>query len=110
MAGRTGEGGLASDPARVAADPRYIALTRRRGRLGAGLAVVMIAAYFGFILLIAFDKALLGTPVAGGATTLGIPLGIGLLLLAVALTGVYVRRANAEFDALTAAIRAEHGR
>jgi uncharacterized membrane protein (DUF485 family) len=83
--------------ARIAEDPRYRELVRRRGRFA--------LAYFGFVLLIAFDKALLARPIGRGVTSLGIPLGLAVILLAVLLTGVYVGRANRDFDAVTAALR-----
>jgi uncharacterized membrane protein (DUF485 family) len=92
---------------RVADDPRYKALVRRRGRFTGLLTAVMLAAYFGFILLIAFDKPLLARPIGRGVTSLGIPLGLGVILLAILLTGLYVRRANRDFDAVTAALREE---
>ena len=95
--------------ARVAADPRYAALLRRRGGFTVWLTAVMLLAYFGFVLAIAFDKALLARPlVAGGVTSLGIPVGLGLILLAILLTGLYVRRANAEYDAVITALVREH--
>jgi uncharacterized membrane protein (DUF485 family) len=47
---------------------------------------------------------LLGTPVGTGTTTIGIPLGVGVILAAFILSGLYVRRANSEFDAKTQAI------
>jgi uncharacterized membrane protein (DUF485 family) len=95
--------------ARVAADPRYRALVRQRGRFTAALTAVMLLAYFGFVLVIAFDKALLARPVASGAvTSIGIPVGLGLILLAVLLTGLYVGRANASYDAAVEALRADH--
>eukprot|EP01035_Chromulina_nebulosa_P035795 gene35795-48134_t len=90
------------DIARIAADPRYQVLMRRRGRFAWLLTAIMLAAYFGYILLIAFDKAFLAQPIAGGVTSLGIVIGFGIILLAIALTGLYVHRANTEFDALMA--------
>ena len=92
---------------RVADDPRYRALVRRRGRFTWTLTAVMLAAYFGYILLIAFDKPLLARPIGRGVTSLGIPLGLGVILLAILLTALYVRRANRDFDAVTAALREE---
>ncbi|WCM27040.1 DUF485 domain-containing protein [Sphingomonas sp. QA11] len=86
--------------ARVAADPRYLALTRRRGRFTWTLTCIMLVAYFGFILLIAFDKSLLAAPIGSGVTSIGIPVGLGVILLAIGLTGLYVRRANRDYDAL----------
>jgi uncharacterized membrane protein (DUF485 family) len=93
--------------ARIAEDPRYRALVRRRGRFTLILTCVMLAAYFGYVLLIAFDKALLARPIGRGVTSIGIPLGLGVILLAILLTGLYVRRANRDFDAVTAALREE---
>ena len=61
------------------------------------LASIMLFAYFGFILLIAFNKELLATKISKGLT-LGIPVGLGIILLAWALTGIYVRWANKHYD------------
>lgn len=95
---------------RIADDPRYRHLVRARGRFGWLLSAIMVAAYVGFILLVAFDKAFLAQPiVAGGVTSLGILIGFGLILLAILLTGLYVLRANRDYDAALAALRAEHG-
>jgi uncharacterized membrane protein (DUF485 family) len=95
--------------ARIAADPRYGALLQRRGRFTLALTAVMLAAYFGFILLVAFDKTLLARPIhPGGVTSLGIVLGFSLILLAIALTGIYVYRANRDFDAAVAALVRDH--
>jgi uncharacterized membrane protein (DUF485 family) len=98
-------GGDAARYDEVLADPRYQRLVRRRGRFTWALTIVMLVAYFGYIALIAFDKALLARSIGGGATSLGIPVGVGLILLAVLLTGLYVRRANREFDPLVKALR-----
>ncbi len=100
-----GDGAARSE--RIRAHPAYQALVRRRRRLAWTLTAIMCVAYFGYILLIAFDKALLATPIAGGATTLGIPIGFGLILLGIALTGYYVRIANRDHDALLAQVVAE---
>lgn len=94
----------------VADDPRYRRLVRRRTRLSGALTATMLAAYLGYILLVAFDKPLLARSLSGGATSIGIPVGLGVILLAIALTGLYVHRANREFDAELAAIVAEAGR
>ncbi len=83
---------------RIRRDPEFVALARRRSRLAWGLSAVMAAIYFGFILAVAFAPEWLATPVGAGATTLGIPLGLGVILSAFVLTGVYVRRANKDFD------------
>ena len=87
--------------ARIQANPKYQALKDRRTKFGWTLTVIMLIAYFGYIGLIAFDKAFLARPIGPGVTSLGIPVGIGLILLTILLTGVYVWRANGEYDRLT---------
>ncbi|MGX7926880.1 DUF485 domain-containing protein [Tsuneonella sp. HG094] len=91
--------------AQIAADPRYQALLARRSRFTWMLTVIMLAAYFGYILLIAFNKQLLSRPIGESTTTVGIPIGLGLILLGIFLTGVYVRRANSDFDPIVESIR-----
>lgn len=91
---------------RIKNDPDYIHLVRVRSRFAWILTIVMLVIYFGFVLVIAFDPSLLGTPLsAGSVTTIGIPIGVGVILSAFILTGIYVRRANSEFDELTRRIK-----
>jgi uncharacterized membrane protein (DUF485 family) len=87
--------------ARVQGDPAFASLVARRTRFRWLLTGLILLAYFGYIGLIAFDKSFLAQPIGGGATSLGIPVGIALIVFTVALTGVYVWRANGEFDRLT---------
>ncbi len=87
---------------RIASHPAYQRLRRSRNRLGWALTALMLLGYYGYIGLIAFDKAFLATPIGPGKiTTLGIPLALGLMVFTIAITGIYVRRANKEFDQLT---------
>lgn len=89
-------------------DPRYIELVSRRSRLAWSLSAVMLAIYFGYVLLIAFRRDLLARPIGEGVTSLGIPLGIGVILAGIALTGIYVHRANRDYDPLLAALRKDY--
>jgi uncharacterized membrane protein (DUF485 family) len=86
---------------KVLRDPEFRALVARRSRFAWTLSAAIAVIYFGFVLLVAFVPKLLGQPIGAGVTTLGIPLGLGVILSAFALTGLYVRRANSEFDATT---------
>ena len=70
-------------------------------RLGLALTVLMLIVYYGYVALIAFDKEFLARPIGAGVTTLGIPIGMGVIIFSVIITGLYVRRANNEFDQLT---------
>ena len=88
--------------------PRFKELVSRRERFAWILSVIMLGLYSAFILLIAYGPQLLGTKIsAGSSITWGIPLGVGLILSAFVLTGIYVRRANGEFDELNNAILKE---
>ncbi len=86
---------------RIRANPQYQALKRKRNAFGWALAICMLVVYYGYIALIAFNKAFLSIPLGGGVTTLGIPIGMGVIVFTIVITGIYVRRANTEFDALT---------
>ncbi|MDE3009982.1 MAG: DUF485 domain-containing protein [Pseudomonadota bacterium] len=94
--------------ARIRANPKYQELKPRRSGFGTLLSILMLVVYYGFIALIAFNKEFLGTPLAAGVTTtIGIPMGMGVILFTVAITGIYVNRANKEFDSLTAEVLKE---
>lgn len=86
---------------RVAALPQYQELKAKRTRFGWWLTLAGMLAYYGFILLVAFDKPLLATKIGSGVTTLGMPIGVSVIVFTIVITWVYVRRANSEFDALT---------
>ena len=82
-------------------NPKFEELVRARSRLAAILSVAMMAIYFAFVLTVAFGKDFLGTPIGDSVVSIGIPLGLLVILLAFALTGIYVSQANARFDRLT---------
>ena len=97
----------ASDQAQaILQQPCFRALIARQRRVSLSLTAVMLLLYFGFILLIAYRKDWLAQPVAGHPT-LGLPLGLGLILVTVLLTGVYVRWANTSYDPAVEALRRE---
>ncbi|MDR2837844.1 MAG: DUF485 domain-containing protein [Azonexus sp.] len=85
---------------RIRGNPKFQALVSKRNTFSVIMIILILIAYYGYILLIAFDKALLATKLsAGGVTSIGIPMGLGVILFTIILTWVYVRRANTEFDA-----------
>lgn len=89
---------------RIEASPKYQELKRKRNGFGWLLTILMLIVYYGFVGLIAFDKELLAKPIGDGVTTLGIPIAFGVIVFTIAITGLYVRRANGEYDRLTAEI------
>ena len=89
---------------RIRANPKYHELRRKRNAFGWSLAAAMMVVYYGYIALIAFNKPFLSQPIGNGVTTLGVPIGMAVIVFTIVITGLYVRRANGEFDALTRAI------
>ena len=79
----------------------FKALVHERTRFGVTLTIVMLVIYYGFILLVAFGKGFLATKIGGGVTTIGMIIGLAVILSAFVLTGIYTQRANSRFDELT---------
>jgi uncharacterized membrane protein (DUF485 family) len=91
--------------AKIRRNPKFSELVRQRGTLARNLTIAMLVIYFGFILLVAFGKGFLGTPIsASGVTTIGIPIGLFVIISAFVLTGIYVSKANTTFDDLNTEI------
>ena len=84
--------------------PEYIALTRARKRIVWPLSIAIIGAYFALVLAMAFSPASLGTPIASGVTSIGITLGLGIIVFCMIITGIYVIYANRVIEPLTRAI------
>ncbi|WP_304542876.1 DUF485 domain-containing protein [Sulfurimonas microaerophilic] len=85
----------------IKSNPDYQTLVKKRTSFAIVLTIVMLIVYFAFILTIAFDPSLLGQPLSSeSVTTVGIPVGITVIVIAFILTGIYTTRANGEFDEL----------
>jgi uncharacterized membrane protein (DUF485 family) len=80
------------------------AVAAARWRIAISLTIAMMVAYFGFILLVAFNKPLLGTRVLPGLS-LGMLLGALVIVVAWALTWIYIVWANAHYDASVTGLR-----
>ncbi len=81
--------------------PKYLELRSKRSSFGWILTLLMMVVYYGYIALIAFNKPFLAQPIGAGVTSLGIPIGMGVIIFTIMITAFYVRRANSEFDDLT---------
>lgn len=86
---------------RIKKDPRFMDLQKRRGRFALILSIAVLSIYYGFIMVVAFAPEQLATPLSEGMTTsVGVPVGVAIIVFAWLSTGIYVRRANSEFDSL----------
>ncbi|MDR2853570.1 MAG: DUF485 domain-containing protein [Burkholderiaceae bacterium] len=84
---------------RIQQNPQYQQLIKGRNALGWWLTIVTCVAYYGFILIIAFDKELFAAPIAAGMTTTwGIPTGFGIIVLTIVVVAIYVFKANRDYD------------
>jgi uncharacterized membrane protein (DUF485 family) len=89
---------------RIAANPKFQAFAKKRNNYSILMTILGSIAYYGFILLVAYNKEFLATKLGVGVTTIGIPLGVGVIVFTIIITWIYVRRANSEFDAESEAI------
>ncbi|MCK0505949.1 DUF485 domain-containing protein [Aromatoleum anaerobium] len=96
--------------ARVIANPKYQQLVKTRSSYGWLLTALMMFVYYGFIAIIAFNKEVFSQRLGEGVMTVGIPVGFGVIVFTIIITGIYVRRANSEFDTLTQEIIKETGK
>jgi uncharacterized membrane protein (DUF485 family) len=84
---------------RIQKNPKFMQFVSMRNSYATVLSILMIIVYFGYIGLIAFDKQFLAIKISeGSVTSIGIPMGIGVLVFTIIITAIYVRRANSEFD------------
>ena len=86
---------------RIASHPKYQELKAKRTSFGMWLTLAMMVVYYGFILLVAFNKPFLATRLGAGVITYAMPIGFGVIIFTVIITAIYVRRANSEYDSLT---------
>ncbi|MCW8838239.1 MAG: DUF485 domain-containing protein [Thiovulaceae bacterium] len=95
---------------KIKANPDYQKLVKTRSGFSIKLTVAMLVVYFTFILTIAFNPSALGAPLgADTVTTVGIPIGMAIIVFAFILTGIYTKRANGEFDDLANAVKKSVG-
>jgi len=85
---------------RIRRNPDFIELTRSRKSFGWTLTIIMLLIYYGYIVLVAYQKPLIAQPLFG-SITVGLVLGLGVIVSAIILTGVYVLRANSTYDELS---------
>ena len=91
-------------PQELLASAEFRQLVARRWRVSLLLTACLFVLYYGYILLIATNKALLSERI-GEVTTIGIPLGAAVIVGAWVLTALYVLWANRAYDAEVSRLR-----
>ena len=85
---------------KIRANPKFRALVETRGRFAVMLSLLVLVPYYSYMMIVAFFPALLAQRLGEGTTTIGFPIGAAVIILSWLLTGLYIRRANSEFDSM----------
>ena len=91
----------------ILASPTFKELASKRARLRWSLSLLTLLMYFGFIVLISTAGSALGRNVPGTAVPVGLLLALIMIILAVVVTGIYVRQSNSIFDRLARSVTRE---
>ncbi|MGJ7505689.1 DUF485 domain-containing protein [Variovorax sp. ZT5P30] len=93
---------------RIASHPLFRDLVKRRTRFALLLSGTVLVTYYGFMMAVALLPGLLRIPLdAGRVSTIAWPIGVSVIVLSWLLTGLYVYRANRDFDGITVRLLAE---
>jgi len=95
------------DLERIRQHPEFSRLVRCKQRLVWLLTGIMLAAYYGLVLLMAFSPGVLATPLGGSIVNVGIFSAAVLIILSFVLTACYVYTSNRLLDPLIDAIQRE---
>jgi uncharacterized membrane protein (DUF485 family) len=83
-------------------NPKFQQLVEKRSRFAWTLSLITLVAFYGFVMLVAFQPATVGQPLSEGSRyTLGLVVELAMFIGFWLMTWFYVRRANGEFDAMT---------
>lgn len=93
---------------KIRQNPKFAELVAKRTRFALLLSVIVLVPYYTFMMITAFNPAWLAQPLSDeGIMTIGWPIGAALIIGSWLLTGIYIHRANGEFDDLTTEILKE---
>ena len=90
---------------KIKSNPKYQELVSKRSSFSLKLSIFVLAMFYAYILVIAFNKELLATKLGDGVMTVAFPIGAAIIVISFITTLIYVRRANSEFEDLTNQIK-----
>ncbi|MDP3841802.1 MAG: DUF485 domain-containing protein [Oxalobacteraceae bacterium] len=86
---------------RIRQNPKFAEMVSKRTRLAILLSLIVLLPYYTFMMITAFNPALLAQPISDDSIiTIGWPVGAILVIGSWLTTAIYIRRANGEFDKL----------
>lgn len=86
---------------RILNNPKFKEMVNRKSKLSWTLTIIMLIVYVGFMLLVGYNKEFLMNSFSGGVTTIGMPMGLSIIVLSFLLCGVYSYVANNKLDQLS---------
>ena len=90
---------------KIKSNPKYNELVSKRNSFALKLSLFVLAMFYGYVLVIAFNKEILATRIGDGVMTVAYPIAAGIIVISFITTLIYVTRANNEFEDLEIAIK-----
>ena len=90
---------------KIKSNPKYQELVSKRSSFSLKLSIFVLAMFYAYILVIAFNKELLAAKIGDGVTTIAFPIALAILVISFITTLIYVNKANGEFENLTNEIK-----
>ena len=90
---------------KIKSNPKYKELVSKRNSFSLKLSLFVLALFYGYVLVIAFNKEILATKIGDGVMTVAYPVGAAIIVISFITTLIYVSRANSEFEDLEMAIK-----
>lgn len=87
---------------KILSHPEFQKMAKKKSTLGWGFSALVFVIYVSYIGIIGISPESFATPVSeGSVTTWGIYIGLFVIVFSFIVTGLYVRKANGEFDRMT---------
>lgn len=90
---------------KIKSNPKYQELVTKRNSFSLKLSIFVLAMFYGYVLVIAFNKEILATKIGEGVMTVAFPVGAAIIIISFITTLIYVARANSEFEDLEMSIK-----
>jgi uncharacterized membrane protein (DUF485 family) len=88
--------------AKIRSNPKFAELVGKRTRFAILLSLVVLVPYYAYMLMVSLQPQVFATKIgADSVITIGWPVAALIVVVGWLLTGVYVNRANGEFDRIT---------
>ena len=93
---------------KIRGNPKFAELVGKRTRFAIILSLLVLVPYYSFMLLVSLQPQIFAAKISEGSViTIGWPIAALIIVGGWLLTGVYVSRANGEFDSITAEVLKE---